>query len=228
MKRFEELKEEFLKLGGNPKILTKIPTYSSIKSEARLLYEIGKLRGNTPSKSSKPLKTVKKVSQSVQRKSNSPFADPISFYPQKLHEIYLKGKNEFLIACSLKTTLNQVPEWDVGQALNLQIQIMNCFEVVDNANRILTHYKEKNIIIPQKSNADFSNLSKSECILKRNRIRSNIVARRKTIEKQESQLKKAHPKNKLRLQDKLNKKILELEEMKLQIVELNQIINKEI
>ncbi len=120
--------------------------------------------------------------------------------------------------------LNEVDADDDTAAYKLQKQIIECFNVVDKANETLNHYRKFKRVLPQKNTVDFSNLSQSEMIQQRNRLRSNISNRQRTIKKLQKELENSADKDKVRLSSKLTQKIEQLKNFKLQVAELDRLI----
>lgn len=262
-----QLKKEFLTLGGSQSFIDKLPPVYSLQNEAKLRFEIRKLKSPlTPKRGTISTKSINAY-QVLQNKyeelkedneylkseyeelefENEELKSPpapkggvaqtpplgagglgavgfISEYPLELHKLYLKRKQQFITACSLKVQLNSFSETDTEKAYALQLKIMKCFDFVDDANKKLNHYREFKRILPTATKEDFTKLSKPALIQRRNTLRSNISNRAKTIEKIKKTLETATQKNKLRIQNKLSTKIEELEELKLQVNELNNLI----
>lgn len=237
-----QLKKEFLTLGGSQLFIDKLSPVYSLQNEAKLRFEIRKLKSPlTPKRgtiSVKPTNAYAVLQDKYSPPSpkggvaqTPPLGDGglgavgfISEYPLELHKLYLERKQQFIMACSLKIQLNNISETDTAKAYDLQLKIMKCFDIIDDANKQLDYYKKFKKILNKKNTEDFSKLSVSEKIQKRNTLRSNISKRSKTLLKLEQEVATASDKNKLRLQSKLAKKIEELETLKQQINELNNLI----
>ncbi len=101
---------------------------------------------------------------------------------------------------------------------------MECFKIVNNANETLNHYRKFKRVLPQKNTIDFSKLSQAEMIQQRNRLRSNISNRQRTVKKLQKELENAADKDKVRLSSKLTQKIEQLKNFKLQVAELDRFI----
>lgn len=224
-KTYKELIKEFLNKGGSPSFIDKLSPIYSLQNEAKLRFELRKLapkKAIVKNSASSPSTLVDNAESNAKITLND--VGFISEYPVELHPLYIERKQKFIAACSLKIRLNTILDNDVKEAYKLQQLIEKCFDVIDKANYILNHYREYKRILPLETKADFSKLKKTELVQRRNTIRSNISNRSKTIEKLREQVSEATPKNKLRLQSKLTQKLEQLEELKLQIDELDKLI----
>ncbi|CAA0157250.1 hypothetical protein [Tenacibaculum maritimum] len=228
---YKKLRKEYLQKGGSEAFLAKISPIYSLQNEAKLRFELKRLK---PVASENPTPTVvadkkEAISESVNVISQANSLNNlglISEYPLQLHSVYAERKQQFIKACSLKMQLNSLDSNEETKAFELQKQIISCFDFVDDANKQLGYYREFKRILPTKNKIDFSSLSPTELFQKRNTLRSNVTKRAKTIEKLKLELSTVPQKNKLRLQDKLSKKIEEIEKLKLQVDELTSLIPK--
>lgn len=225
---YKQLIKEYLSRGGSPSFIDKLSPIYSLQNEAKLRFELRKLtpkvaflKTNIVKKETNVSKSEINVANTKTTLNNVGF---ISEYPVELHPLYIERKQKFIAACSLKIRLNTILDSNVKEAYKLQQLIEKCFDVIDKANYILNHYREYKRILPLETKADFSKLKKTELVQRRNTIRSNISNRTKTIEKLREQVSQANSKNKLRLQSKLTQKLEQLEELKLQIDELDKLI----
>lgn len=151
---------------------------------------------------------------------------PISFYPSELHETYQLRISSFLKASSLKVQLNNVPEENDEEALELQNQIWEQLEINKKCWEILDHYDTTGQALPTKSKNDFSDLSAQELVNQRQRLYANVSKRKKTIENIEKQITSETKLGKLeRLKNKLLQKQLELQELQNDIDKLSKMIN---
>lgn len=211
-KKYRELIKQYLDTGGTQAFVDALPFGYSLQNEAKIRFALRELKPKTPTKP--PKKEVK-----------TPFKDFISDYPIALHDTYLGRKVVFMEACSLKIRLNALNEQQSKEAFALQNEIIKRFDVVDKANEILEYWQEHKQILPTKSEEDIEQYSDTELVQRRNTLRSNLVNRRKTIEKMQKELAVAPERNKLRLTDKLNKKIQEYKQMEVTIEEMDRKIN---
>ncbi len=227
---YKKLIREYLEKGGSQSFIDKQSPVYSLQNEAKLRFELRKLNAkhnNSIDKSkidtskTEVVTSNKKVATSLENLNDVGF---ISEYPVDLHSVYLERKQKFIAACSLKMRLNEVPDDDNETAYHIQLQIMKCFDFIDKANEVLNHYRKFKRILPLKNEVDFSKLTRAEMIQQRNRLRSNISNRQNTIKKLEQQVAKASSKDKVRLNSKLTQKIEQLNELKLQVDELNKLI----
>ncbi len=226
---------EYLKLGGSQKFVDNLPSGYSMSVEARLRSELRKIKQTTvANKVTFIPKEIQKtdnedsigISIASLKKEETAFSDLISEYPVSLHSVYLARKTQFLKACSLKMQLNELPPTQEKEAFELQWQIWKCFAEVDDATYKLNHWKENKRVLEDGPTEDFSDLSQSELVQRRNTLRSNASNRSKTILKMEQQLLTVPETKKLKLKDKLLKKREQLRQIQLQIEVLDVMIKK--
>lgn len=210
--KYKELINEYLTAGGPQAFVDALPFGYSLQNEAKIRFALRELKPKTAIKP--PKKEVK-----------TPFKDFISEYPVALHDTYLARKVTFIEACSLKIRLNALNEQQSKEAFDLQNEIIKRFDVVDKANEVLEYWREHKQILPTKSEGNIEQYSDTELVQRRNTLRSNLVNRRKTIAKMQKDLAVAPERNKLRLTDKLNKKIQEYKQIEVSIEEMDRKIN---
>ncbi len=235
------LVSEYLKLGGSQKFVDSLPSGYSISVEARLRSELRKLKKTTVANKvafvpNEIQKTDNEGSNGISiaalKKEETAFSDLISEYPVSLHSVYLARKTQFLKACSLKIQLNELPPAQEKEAFDLQWQIWKCFATVDDATYKLNYWKENRRVLEDGPTEDFSGLSQSELVQRRNTLRSNASNRSRTILKMEDKLSCLQEKgengkqNTLKIQDKLLKKREQLRQIQLQIEVLDGMIKK--
>ncbi len=227
---YNKLISEYLKRGGSQSFIDRLPPVYSLRNEAKLRFELSKLKPKSVSfAATQEKQTPVKRETSVEAKTNSRSLNDvglISEYPPELHELYSERTSKFITACSLKMQLNEVVDYDIDTAYELQKRIIKCFNVVDKANEALNHYRKLKRVLPLKNTVDFSNLSQAEMIRQRNRLRSNISNRQRTVKKIQKELENAADKDKVRLSSKLTQKLEQLENFKLQVEELDRLIEQ--
>ena len=223
MKTHQENIQDYLSNGGDPKV-AKTLTLSNLQNRGRLSYLLGKLKikpaekydpGKVPDpeESAEPVKVRKSV-----------FSDFISQYPTELHATYKKRYEVWLEACSLKVSLNEVPDKEVESALIIQDKIMHCFNDFDKCQEALDYFNEHKRVLATKSNKDFSKLTPREVLQLRNLIRSNISKRKNTLKKKLSEMPDPSDDRFKMKQNALNRKKEELQELELQESELNKLL----
>ncbi len=230
------LVSEYLKLGGSQKFVDSLPSGYSMSVEARLRSELRKLKETTVTNKvafvpNEIQKTDNEDSNGISietsKQEQSAFnGDLISDYPVSLHPVYLARKTQFLKACSLKMQLNELPPTQEKEAFELQWQIWKCFAAVDDVTYKLNYWKENKRFLEDGPTEDFSDLSQSELVQRRNTLRSNASNRSKTILKMEQQLLTVPETKKLKIKDKLLKKREQLRQIQLQIEVLDGMIKK--
>ena len=62
--------------------------------------------------------------------------------PVKLHPLYIKQKNDFYKACSLKIELNDLPPEAETRALEICIEIENLFDAIEKSWKVFDYYQE--------------------------------------------------------------------------------------
>lgn len=229
---YKNLIAEYLEKGGSKSFIAKLSTVYSLQNEAKLRFELKRLKPVSSEETPQtepvmvsPEETVVPLTETIVSEAKTlNNIGLISEYPLQLHSVYSERKQQFIKACSLKMQLNALPSGEELKAFELQKQIISCFDFIDDANKQLEYYREFKRILPTENKVDFSTLSPTELFKKRNTLRSNISNRLKTIEKLQKELETAPLKTKLRLQDKLSKKLEELEVIKLQVDELTNLI----
>lgn len=220
-KEFQNLKDLFLKLGGNIRFLKSIKT-PSLENEAKLRYEIRKLKKEALSTKVDSLPS--KVKDDTYH-AKADFKDFLSEYPEQLHAVYFSRNNAFLKACSLKVKLNQLKAEEVKQAGAIQWEIWELFQSMDKAQYILDYWKENKRLLPTETQEDFSSIPPKKLYLKLRNLRSNRTKRNKTIQKMKDELPEVDHSDFRTKYNLLNKKIEELTELELQIEKLTNIIN---
>ncbi|MGP2569982.1 hypothetical protein ACT4R9_05520 [Ornithobacterium rhinotracheale] len=219
---FEELKKQYLMLGGDERLLKSLQS-PTLKNEAKLKYELRKLNaGNKVVES-----TIKQTEKALDYRPEMLNRDLISQYPPELHEVYIQRKQAFLEACSLKMKLNKIPENSMLQAAKLQWQIWDTFQKMDKASKVLNHFREHKRIMPTETKEDFSQIPEKKLTLKLRNLRSNKSKRMRTIKKLKEELPPPEDANFKTKLNTLNKKLEILAELDLQIEKLTELINDE-
>ena len=166
----KRLIDKFLSLGGNKRIADSSSSFS-LQNYAKIKYELKKLQevggDNQEAESNRQEAGGRKQeTESVQPK-RKPFDDLISEYPLELHSTYRKRWEVWLLACSLKTQLNEIGDADKEEqaAFELQMKIYECFQMLDICQNILKHYREHKRIMPTESKKDYSQMTELELFL---------------------------------------------------------------
>lgn len=228
MKPHRENLDEYLRLGGNPKIAKQL-TIESLQNRSRLSYLLSQLKPvdiiEENAAYPEPVLITPAPPEPVQPPERKRvFTDMIFQYPAELHTAYKKRYEYWLEACSLKLKLNEIPEEDHSAAFDIQEKILKCFDNFDKCQNALDHYNKNKRIMSIDSTQDFTKLSSAELILKRNNLRTNICKRKKTIEKKRENLPDPEsPDYNLKLSS-LNQKLEELQDLENQESELNKLI----
>ena len=239
--QYRQLVGELERLGGD---LRGVPRYYSLEAEAKVRRLIKERQGGEPPRANRE-------SPRTKDKGELPFAptvggeqggeppranggaDLIADYPVALHGVYRAKREAWLLACSLKLTLNAVPMEEEDKARELQRQLWQLFEAMDNYDVVLQYWRDhKKILEPQKE--DYSRLTPVELVQRRNTLRSNIVSREKSLAKWEEQVKSEELRVKSEggmsgrslwvLQEKIARKREEVEQMKLQVKEIEKLV----
>lgn len=234
--QYRELVNELERLGGD---LRGVPRYYSLSAEAkvrRLIKERSAQPTCAPESQSTSTSGVTPQSGEPPQKSGEPAKkmDWIADYPVALHGVYRAKQEAWLRACSLKLSLNQVPMEDEGKACEIQRQLWQLFETMDNCDVMLQYWRDhKKILEPVQE--DYSRLTPMELVQRRNTLRSNIVSREKSLAKWEEQVKSEELRVKSEggmtvrslwvLNEKIARKREEVEQMKLQVKEIEALIN---
>jgi hypothetical protein len=224
------------RLGGD---LRGVPRYYSLEAEAKVRRLIKERQGG----GGEPPR-ANRESPRTKDKGELPFAptvggeqgkreDLIADYPVALHGVYRAKREAWLLACSLKLTLNAIPMEEEGKARELQRQLWQLFSAMDNYDVVLQYWRDhKKILEPQKE--DYSRLTPVELVQRRNTLRSNIVSREKSLAKWEEQARSEELRVKSEggksgrslwvLQEKIARKREEVEQMKLQVKEVEKLL----
>ncbi len=219
----------YLSLGGDSRKAKQI-TASTLQNRAKLAHLLGQLQtkpdnlGQSVSKERKYEPNPEPVDEPAPVRKKGVFSDFISQYPVELHETYKKRYEHWLEACSLKVSLNEIPEEDSEAALIIQDKIMKCFSRFDACQEALDYFNEKKRVLPVKSSQDFSQLTPVELLKIRNNLRSQITKRKATIKKKQTELPNAGPDNFKLKHNALNRKIEELRELELQLKEVESLL----
>ncbi|WP_277124657.1 hypothetical protein [Capnocytophaga gingivalis] len=221
--QYRELVNELERLGGD---LRGVPRYYSLEAEAKVRRLI-KERSAQPTCA--PESQIAPTSGEPPQKSGEPAkkADFIADYPVALHGVYRAKQEAWLRACSLKLTLNAIPMEDEVKACEIQRQLWQLFETMDNYDVVLQYWRDhKKILEPVQE--DYSRLTPMELVQRRNTLRSNIVSREKSLAKWEEQAKSEEGmtvRSLWVLNEKIARKREEVEQMKLQVKEIEALIN---
>lgn len=234
MNTHQENIKQYLSLGGDPKKIKQL-TAANLQNRARLAYLLSQLESAPASATA----TINAVTPAVEiatspvvvtapvpppERKKGVFSDFISQYPTELHETYKKRYEHWLEACSLKVSLNEVPENDVEVSLVIQDKIMKCFKNFDACQEALDYYNEKKRVLPVKSSEDFSKLSPVELLKLRNNLRSQITKRKATVKKKQSEIPDPASDQFKMKQNGLNRKVEELREIELQLREVERLV----
>lgn len=136
----------------------------------------------------------------------------VSDFPMALHPVYLKKKQDFGMACSLKMQLNNLPDENEEEALKMCLEIDRLFDAIELAWKQLDHYSETKSILNVVIN-DFQNLTPAQHLQRRNQLRSNrskAIKRLEILSKTEA--KTISEKTKLEINtEKMKTKITQLD-----------------
>jgi len=216
----------YLSLGGDPKKAKQL-TAANLQNRAKVAYLISQLQPQIEAKPTAPTihdSAIELTPAAPPERKKGVFSDFISQYPVALHETYKKRYEHWLEACSLKVSLNEIPDQDSEAALIIQDKIMKCFSRFDVCQEALDYFNEKKRVLPVKSSQDFSQLSPVELLKLRNNLRSQITKRKATIHKKHSELPDPEADNFKVKQNALNRKIEELRELELQLKEVESLL----
>ena len=228
--QYRELVNELERLGGD---LRGVPRYYSLEAEAKVRRLI-KERSAQPTCAPESQSTPKSGEHPQKSEEPAKKTDWIADYPVALHGVYRAKQEAWLRACSLKLTLNAVPMEDEVKACEIQRQLWQLFETMDNCDAMLQYWRDhKKILEPVQE--DYSRLTPMELVQRRNTLRSNIVSREKSLAKWEEQVKSEELRVKSEggmtvkslwvLNEKIARKREEVEQMKLQVKEIEALIN---
>ena len=123
---------------------------------------------------------------------------------------------------------------DEVKACEIQRQLWQLFETMDNCDVMLQYWRDhKKILEPVQE--DYSRLTPMELVQRRNTLRSNIVSREKSLAKWEEQVKSEELRVKSEegmavrslwvLKEKIARKREEVEQMKLQVKEIEGVMD---
>ena len=246
--QYRQLVGELERLGGD---LRGVPRYYSLEAEAkvrRLIKERQGGGGEPPRANSGESPRTKDKGElpfaptagggepprgGAPPQANSGAADLIADYPVALHGVYRAKREAWLLACSLKLTLNAIPMEEEGKAREIQRQLWQLFSAMDNYDVVLQYWRNhKKILEPEKE--DYSQLTPVELVQRRNTLRSNIVSREKSLAKWEEQVNSEELRVKSEggksgrslwvLNEKIARKREEVEQMKLQVKEIEKLL----
>lgn len=225
MDRLRQSKEQYLQLGGNRRLIDRLGSSSGIRVEALLKHEIQKLATQKTEIKIPVSQAEKKEKQQTAARMfvyqpNPEFRDYISEYPAELHPVYMRRREAFLEACSMKVQLNALDDREILRAGKLQWEIWNRFKEFDKLNKVLRHYRETRRIMPSQTKEDFSDIPERRLGLKLRNLRSLKTNRKKNIQTLKDNLPDADdPMFKVKFQE-LNRKLEQLAEIDLQIEKL--------
>ena len=214
------------RLGGN---LTGVSPFYSIANEAIVRKRLKEVQSKEAR--IEPTQGPNKVSTPLPYANESPpnklpEGDLIVDFPVALHLTYRTKKEAWLKACSLKLELNQVHVQEEAQACKLQKELWKLFELMDDCDQILNHWKKyKKILTHEKK--DYSSFTPTELVQRRNTLRSNIVSREKSLSKWKQSaedLTNAGEEVPFSLKEKISRKTEELQQIKMEVKELDKLI----
>lgn len=236
--QYRQLVGDLERLGGD---LRGVPRYYSLEAEAKVRRLIKERQGGAPwggepPQGGEPPRTKDKGEWQFAPTVGGEQAkreDLIADYPVALHGVYRAKREAWLLACSLKLTLNAVPMEEEDKAREIQRQLWQLFSAMDNYDVVLQYWRDhKKILEPQKE--DYSRLTPVELVQRRNTLRSNIVSREKSLAKWEEQVKSEELRVKSEggksgrslwvLQEKIARKREEVAQMKLQVKEVEKLL----
>lgn len=149
----------------------------------------------------------------------------LSDYPQELHPVFIKQKNDFYTACSLKVQLNALAPEAEEAALKICLQIEDLFDGIEAAWKILDHYTETNTILEVKEH-DFSALTPGQLILKRNSKRSSLTKAKRLVANYKAALLKPQTiAQKTRIEVKKEKQLTKISQLEIDVDQLTKLIN---
>lgn len=191
----------------------------------KLKYELSKFKESETSFT--PLIAVKPIpANTFQVLTETPKYKPvlISDFPVALHPVFIKQKNNFATACSLKIQLNALPPEAEEEALKLCLQIDALFDAIELAWKQLDHYTETKTVLEVKEN-DFTELTPAQLLQRRNNKRTVLTkSKKRLILLNEKPTKTISEKTKKEVAiEKQKTKIAQLEK---DIADLTNLINK--
>lgn len=224
---YKKLLLELEALGGRVNALRGVSNFYSLENEAKVRLEIKRLKvlknSYLEAPKSEEIPSENKKETPKNENTDERLGMRIVDFPPELHSVFWTKKHTFLQACSLKMQLNAIPVENESEALEIQLKIARLFEKMDEFDVILNFWTlNKQILKPKRH--DFSSLSPLELIKKRNVLRSNLVSREKSLEKWKKQAETLGENASLTLKSKILRKSEEIEQLKLTINELDNLI----
>lgn len=217
---FNQLKQEYISLGGTELFLKKIGDSLTIRTEARLKYEIKKLQKSVSAE--RVIAKPKKSEPPYKANPQKVFKDSIAQYPAELHDVYRKRIDVFLQACSLKKQLNDLPDLAEKNAGNLQWQIWRLFEELDKCQKALKHWNEHKRLLPTEIDFSPNHIPDKRLHLELRNLRSKRSRRKQTIEKMKSTLLPIDADGFQSQMNLLNRKVEQLAAMDLMIEKIEK------
>lgn len=227
--------ELYLRFGGNAKLAEKYKT-PTLSNRSKVAHLVSKLKTeeifstleDIPEKkilSEKIINSNTSENDSLELKPSKPRGlGLIAQYPKELHETYQRAYQLWIQVCALKIELNDVPRNSERLAFEIQSKMIDKIISFDNCKEVLDYYNEFKRIKPTKSKNDFSSLSPSEILLKRNNLRGLITRRKQTIKKQEQELPSETASDYFKKRSAINRKIEKLQELILDEQQLSALL----
>lgn len=219
----------YLQNGGSQKIADRHKT-ATLQNRAQIAYLVKDLPKQefvqNIAQTTLPEKQTAPPEEQTAQPSKPKGLGIIAQYPTDLHPVYQEAVQLWISACSLKMKLNRVPASDQEAARQIQEDIFKIIEKFDRAKKSLDYYNEHKRVLPTETKTDFSQLSPAELILLRNNLRSNISHRDKTLKKRIAELPPEDDKSFRTKKNFILNKTEEMNELKLQLEEIENLIKK--
>lgn len=214
--------------GAKPNLIRLFLKKQSKANEEKLQYELSKLAPKgTILEAVKPEKLTKPIVLTPQKETSKA---PNQFYKlnqlhTSLHEKARCQRDLYQKATSLKLQLNEVHDLEENKALNLALEIENCFDEINAIQNILSHYVTHKVVLNLEK-PSFKDLTPAQLLQRRTNKRANktkvetaIVIFKENLNQTLSIAQKTKTEN---LLQKKEEKLLQLD---IDIVDLTNLIN---
>lgn len=205
----------------------------------KLKYELKKLSVNSLKKGGIAIEIIKGANKHVNKSDELPIVNVsgntdnkqyrllrINQLPVELHPLYIKQKNDFATACSLKIQLNDLPAEDETEALEFCLEIERLFDSIEKAWKVFDHYTEFKVV-PEMEDKTYDDLSPVLLLKAEKSKREAISKARARIKAWTTELDNTTDKTKRqKLHRQLQKKNEDLMSHELALEKIKELINK--
>lgn len=173
----------------NRHLLFRLKRKESRANLVKLKYELKKLQNTDTSVKVAVVASIPVKEKNIVVASQKTFRPlKISDLPSELHELFIKQKNDFYKACSLKVVLNDLPATAENKALELCLEIENLFDSIEATWKIFDHYRDYKEVLPFSTAKTFTNYTPVQLLKAEKSKRESISKAKSALNRLEKQL----------------------------------------